>query len=275
MKRLLRLELGRAFSGHGFFLSLALGLVLSLLHFFLTVLPLSLTIDEYLVHNKEPLAFPGWLYSSWLGADPNSVFAFLYFLILPILASLPFADSFFQDAKGGFIQNICIRENRKYYFHAKYLAVFLSGGTCTTLPLLVNFLLCCVVMPAMKPEPAASTSLIFPTSTFPDLYFNHPMLYVFLFLFIIFVFSGLIAGLALPISYHVGYRFLVLIAPFMVYIFIIALFKLLDLPQWQPTNFSMPWYNEYTLWPILIEPLALFLITFFSFVTRGGKEDIY
>ena len=52
MKRLLRLELGRAFSGHGFFLSLALGLVLSLLHFFLTVLPLSLTIDEYLVLNK-------------------------------------------------------------------------------------------------------------------------------------------------------------------------------------------------------------------------------
>lgn len=100
MKRLLRLELGRAFSGHGFFLSLALGLVLSLLHFFLTVLPLSLTIDEYLVLNKEPLAFPGWLYSSWLGADPNSVFAFLYFLILPILASLPFADSFSKMRRG-------------------------------------------------------------------------------------------------------------------------------------------------------------------------------
>ena len=208
--------------------------------------------------------------------DPNSVFAFLYFLILPILASLPFADSFFQDAKGGFIQNICIRKNRKYYFHAKYLAVFLSGGTCAALPLLVNFLLCCLVMPSMKPEPAASTSLLGPTSTFSDLYFNHPMLYVFLFLFIIFVFSGLIAGLALPVSYHVGYRFLVLIAPFMIYIFIIAFFKLLDLPQWQPTNFLRSWYGEYnTLWPISIELLALFLITFFSFSARGGKEDIY
>lgn len=274
MKKIVKIELSRSFKNNGFYLAFSIGLVLIILHFITGPLLASFTIYEYLSFDY-PMKYPGWLYVAWMGGDLNSVFSYLYFLILPILAALPFSDSFFTDVKGGFIQNLCIRLDRKDYYKAKYLAAFLSGGTVVTLPLLANFILSAMVLPCMKPEVSAGNGLIGDMSTFPELYYNYPILYVFLFLAIIFIFSGLLADLGLLSSYIFGYRFLVLISPFIAYIFLMAGCNLIGLTAWQPTNFLRPGYYENTLLPIIIETLTLFLITMFGFVYRGGKGDIY
>lgn len=95
----------------------------------------------------------------------------LFFLILPLLAALPFADSYFHDLRGGYLYNVCLRTDKKHYFAAKYLAVFLSGGTAVTLPLLANFLLCSMFLPSMKPESVNAYIRVY--SSFPHLFFSH------------------------------------------------------------------------------------------------------
>lgn len=274
MKKLIKIELYRSFHSRTFGFAIAIGTILSILQLVMGVIPTSIHLEEYLAFNM-PMKYPGFLYVAWIGGDLNSFFSYLYFLILPIISALPFADSFFMDAKGGFIQNICIRANKKQYYLSKYIATFLSGGSAVTFPLILNFLISMLLLPSMKPETTAGTGLIGEASTFPQLYYNHPILYVLLFLAIIFIFSGLLADFGLVSSYIAGYRFLVLLAPFILYLFLMAGFNLIGIDSWQPINFLRPSYSQDALIPMILETIILFLITAFGFIYRGGKGDIY
>lgn len=274
MKRMMKIELRRAFTSPGCVLALILGCLIAAVHWALFVLPLSSTLEDYVEMNKA-MMYPGWLYTSWIGSDTTAIPAYLLFLILPIMAVLPHADTFFTDAGSGFIQNICIRTSHKNYYIAKYTATFLSGGVVTVVPFLLNFLLSCLVLPAMRPETAAFTSSIGEASTFPHLFFNHPLLYVGVYLLIIFIFCGLLATISLISSYFAGYRFLVILSPFLLYLIVSAIFQLIGLPDWQPINLLNPSYPGNTLVAILVECILLLLFTQYGFIVKGTREDIY
>lgn len=274
MKRILTIELHRAFTSHGFFLSLLLGTVIAVSHCATSIVPLALGLDEYLSYNM-PMMYPGWLFTSWMGGNAQNMLAYLFFLIIPLLAALPFADSFFSDAKGGFIQSLCIRTNKHYYFAAKYTACFLSGGTAVILPLALNFGLSCMLLPSMKPEVTAFDSAIGENSSFPHLFYEHPFVYVLVYLAFIFVFSGLIATLSLLASYHVSHRFLVVIAPFFIFLFVNALFSLWGLEQWEPVNFLHPSYAGDARIPMLVETVLLCGLTGYAFIVKGAQDDVF
>ena len=274
MKRMMKIELRRAFTSTGFVLALIIGCLIAVVHWALFVLPVSVTLEEYVAMNK-PMMYPGWLYTSWIGSDTTAIPAYLLFLILPIIAVLPHADTFFTDAGSGFIQNICIRTNRRHYYIAKYTATFLSGGTVTTIPFLLNFLLSCLVLPAMHPEASAFTSSIGEASTFPHLFFNLPLLYVGVYFLFIFVFCGLLATISLISSYFAGYRFLVVLTPFLLYLTACAIFQLIGLADWQPINLLDPSYPGNTLVAIFVECILLILFTQYGFIVKGAREDIF
>lgn len=274
MKSILKVEMHRAFRSSGFFLALGVGVAIAVVHCAMTALPLALQMDEYMAYNL-PMMYPGFLYTAWIGGSVNTVTSYLYFLILPLLAALPHADSFFADAEGGTIQNLCLRVNRKHYFRAKYAATFLSGGMAVILPLLFNFYLTSLLLPAMKPETAAFNSGIGEFSLLPGLFYSHPLIYLGVFFCIIFLFSGLLATVSLLASYYVRYRFLVMIAPFIVYLFLISFFDLLGMRAWEPANFLHPAYDQYALVPLITETVVLAGLTVCGFLIRGAKDDIY
>lgn len=274
MNRITRMELSRAFHSRGLWLSLATGGLIAAGQVLVEALPYALTLDEYVKDNR-PMMYPGWLYSTWIGGNQSGMFSFLYFLILPLLAALPFGDSFFTDAKGGFIQNICIRTDRGRYFRAKYLAVFLSGGTAVSLPLVFNLAVCGLLFPGMRPEPVAFNSLLGEDSTFGGLFYQHPLVYVGMFLLIVFIAGGLLATASLVASYHTNYRFLVLALPFVLYVFVSSLFSLLGMESWQPVNFLHPAFADPMLLPLVVETLLLAGITLISFVWKGSRDDVY
>lgn len=271
---ILAIECKRAFIGSGFWLSLLLGSTLAIIQYVLEVIPAIQNLPENLEYGLLEMMSPAFLYSSWLGGKSSGMLQYLYFLLLPIMAVLPYGDSFFLDVKGGLVHNICIRTNKKAYYLSKYFAVFLSGGIAVTLPLLINFLLSAAVLPGMNMQPSAFYHLISNTSTFPNLFYQHPVCYVALYLFIIFVFSGFYATLAPLMSYYTNYRFLVLVAPFIFYLFLSAVSNVLGASSWDPINFLLPGYYENVLLPILVVPLVIGLITFFGFVVWGEK-DVY
>ena len=282
MKPILKIELTRAFGGKNFLLSIGIGTLISLVYFFRCVLPCAFSLPQLAsigFDGELNGAYPGLLYCTWMGGTPLLRAEIqLYFLILPVLAALPFADSYFSDLRSGFIQNVCIRINRKHYFTAKYIATFLSGGTAGTFPLLLNFLLSAMVLPSMKPEVYTMYSNISQYSTFPWLYYNHPMLYIALYLTIIFIFSGLLACFGLYATQHLGYAFLVLFAPMALYLFVSSALNLIarvELAAWQPIRFLQPSFSQSDAkLPMLIESFVLFALTFIGFKIRQSRKDI-
>lgn len=275
MKRIMRSELSRAFTSKGFFLSVAIGVIITLVYFFHYVFPIDLELLVSGYNGKTDPQYPGILYNLWFGGRYAAAEKQMFFLVLPLLAALPFADSYFQDLRGGYIYNVCLRADKKHYFTAKYLAVFLSGGTAVTLPLLANFLLCSMFLPSMKPEVVNAYIRI--DSSFPHLFFSYPVLYVLLYLAIIFVFSGLLACLSLVATRHLGYAFLVLLAPFAVYLFISSGLNLIggiELHAWQPIKFLDPAFGGDAKLAILIEGVLLLAVTLVGFVIRQPRRDV-
>lgn len=86
------------------------------------------------------------LYNIWIGGECNSLGYLLFFTFLPILAALPYGCSCQQELKEGYDKIVEVPTGR-----AKYLAVFLAGGSCIAMPLIGNFILTACFVPAVKP----------------------------------------------------------------------------------------------------------------------------
>ena len=270
---MIRFELSRAFSTLGFKLAMLIGALVAISHFVMNVIPIALQLKNYLELNK-PMMYPGWLYSLWIGGNSYTVGSFLFFLILPLLAALPFADSFYFDAAEGYITEIFTRIHRFGYFVGKYIAVFLSGAVSVLFPLVLNFLLSCSVLPALKTESTAFRSLITANASMGELYYKMPIAYLLIYVLIIFVMSGLFAVFALSASYFCNYQFLSLISPFLLYLFLIAFFGFLGLEDWQPNNFLNPAYPLHSLMPVFATGSGLVLFSVFFFV-KGKRADVF
>lgn len=253
-----------------------MGSLMAFSHFIINI-PSSIQWVESFQKTNRPMMYPGWLFNEWLGGNSLSVHSFLYFMILPLLASLPFADSFYLDVTKGFISEICTRVHKSNYFAGKYIAVFFSGAVTAVFPLLLNFFLCLSIYPALKPEPTSGYSHLSSTSL-SELYYNDPVIFLLIHYLMIFLMAGLLATFALSASYYCNYQFLALISPFLLYISMIAVFGLFEMPNWQPNNFLNPAYSE-TYYGDILTPYfvtCIMLIGLSSiFFFKGRKADIF
>ena len=166
--------------------------------------------------------------------EGNNMYSYLYLLILPILVTLPYAATFFSDVNDHLIEFIC----------------------------------------TIKPQAADSTSNMVPKGSFSALLFTHPAVYVAISLMVIFLFSGALAVFALNVAFYSNHIFTVLLAPLVLNVFLSALFQLLNLQSWEPSNFINPAYSSPRMIPFVVETAVLLIITGWEFIYRGRQEDI-
>lgn len=272
MKHLFRFEWNRAVRTPGFIISLCIGNTITVLHWIMVVLPAAARQNIYLTKDI-PMEYPESVFTGWIG-EGSSQYSYLYFLILPLLAALPYADSLFQDFKNNFINVICTKTDRKKFLICRYLAVFLSGGIVSIAPLITNLLLTMTVLPCVKPEITSYLSMTVPHTSFVGLYMHSIWLFIFISLFIIFVHGGVIAGFSLVTAYYLNHRLPVLFAPFILELFLSSLFELLDMGDWRYMYFLHPGYPHPRLLPVVCLTLAVFIITLIEYFVKGKKEDI-
>lgn len=279
MKRILKIELERAFTGSGFMLAMAIACALAVWHaleHYPVVADWSLRLIEEIREQKEWHHYPGQLYDFWICQH----FSFntqgeIFYTILPMLAALPFADSYFADARDGFLRSVCIRTKRLHYYIAKYIAVFFSAFMVISVPLLLDFILGMLYLPVMKPLVTLSQTAMGENQTFPWLFYNMPVVYVLVYTLIAGVFAGLLAVLALAFSHILNYRFLVLLAPFIGYLFANSLFSMLGLSAWRPSSFLRGYTIPSGLPGMIGESLLLLVISVVGFIWKGAREDVF
>lgn len=149
-------------------------------------------------------------------------------------------------------------------------------------PLLLSLFLTAAFEPAVIPEP--NTSLTLPDNImWNSIYFNKPLLYSFMYIFLDAVFAGLWACLAISISYFVINRFIVLIAPFIVSITIHAITSSMgrigefDACHLDILYFLQPCQGMVGLrfYHVLICALILFTIPLGIYIYRGRKDETF
>lgn len=86
-------------------------------------------------------------YSFFLGSGYISIFNRIFYILLPLTAVIPFADSYYSERENYTVCAILPRCSVKHYYYSKLICVFLSGFIVCAVPLLINFIMNLFVFP--------------------------------------------------------------------------------------------------------------------------------
>ncbi|MDR1511883.1 MAG: hypothetical protein LBS56_00145 [Propionibacteriaceae bacterium] len=240
MPQVQAVEVKRAFSSRSLWIALAVGAIVVAVHALSHVIPDSRAYIAGWGGRTHTLEYPLSLYEVWLGARPGRPEGQVFFLLLPLLAALPYGTSFLEDRSSGYVAGIVTRAARGRYYAAKSVAVFLAGGVAVTLPLLLDFAVTALFFPALAPEPVTGTFPLRGDSLGGDLFYSQPLAYVLLSLVVLFLWSGLIGCLTVPLAYLVSNRIVVVLIPFALYLFLEFGADALSVLQYSPMTFLRP-----------------------------------
>ena len=200
MKRLLQIELKKAFGSKLFWITLALGILIISVSAYQNINGYFEFADGVKLRREfnagkviNPLNQVFTLYNSWIGAEVSMPMNSLYYILMPLMAPLAYGWSYFTEKKSGYVKNVVTRIDKKKYYLAKYIAVFLAGGAVVAIPLLVNVLAVACVVPAYQPDMFYEMYYVMDYHYMIRLFFSMPVLYVAYVLVLDFVFAGLIA----------------------------------------------------------------------------------
>lgn len=249
MINLLKLDFKRAIYNKNFLTVSLIGILLAICHFFMEVFPM---IEFY--ENGSSIFSP---FLKWIIYDDFSIYASMLLIIFPILASIPYADSYWIDLNSGFVKNLYVRTSKYNYLISRYITNFIIGGISVLIPLIVSLYLLFMTVPAVPPSIFSQTDIA--KEMFSNIFYNHPYIYILIYLFMYFMFGGVYASLGLGASSFCKNRFLVIGIPIISYLSMYIL-EIAGLPQLVPAKFLSA--SQSVLGINIISIIIIFLILF-------------
>jgi len=166
-----------------------------------------------------------------------------------------------------------IRVKKKEYLIAKYFSVFISGGLSAVSPLVLSFMISSAFLPSMLPEASYLFTNIISSDKWTDIFFTNPYAYIGIYSGLVFIFGGLLACMALTVSYFTSKSFLPLTFPFFVYLFSSLFCELTGLDQFSVRKILET--GEFgTLFSIALMAVMFFVLSFVPYYIIGKAKDL-
>ncbi len=283
MRPVLALEVKKAFTNKLFLLSLLLASALALYsavfciisHYKFVQMDLAAgAITSYTLNPELPGSS---LFTQWIGKEFISPAGSLFYLLMPLFATLGYGWSYCSERKSGYIKAIATRTSKQNYFFSKYIAVFLTGGMVIAIPILLNVMLVAAFVPAIQPDVFYDIYYAaHPWSTLTPLFYAHPFIYMLLKILATFIFAGLISTIGLCITFISKNVFVVTLTPLFLLLLVNYISNSLsNIPEISPIQFLHSGKVYVALWVVCLEALLIFIISFSVTMLRGKKDDIF
>lgn len=148
-----------------------------------------------------------------------SRYYYLYKILVPIMAAIPYGASYLQDKKSGLINQLVVRcKGKGGYFAAKLTVTFVSGGMVAVIPLIASLIVGLCAMPWGVPVYSVGYFGVDGVrGVFGELFYTYPSVYVAVYLVYTFIFFGLLNCLCLFCVYFEENSYAVRLMPFIVY----------------------------------------------------------
>lgn len=261
--KLIKLDFKRAIINKQFFIVLMLGILLTIAHMHIKSFP------QFNLYGSASGYYNP--FTCWISNGGFDAYSTIFFMTLPILVTIPYADSYWIDKHSGFAKIIYTKSRKIEYVISKYITNFIVGGLVIIIPLIFNLYILFMMMPAIKPSIFSNFELA--KNMFSNLYYFHPYMYLLIYLFMSFVFGGVYASIGLAVSTFCKNKFLVTAIPTIMYILMFA-FELVGFNQLVPAKFLMA--SQIEIGINIISICIVFIILFVgSIVTYiiGVKND--
>lgn len=214
--RLWKMECRKAFGNRYFVIALCAGTIFCIMSALYNIESYAQGQYELKALGGNPMTQAYGLFNHWIGGESTSLGYLLFFTLFPLLAIFPYGWSQCQEKKAAYTKMVIIRSGKQKYYLAKYLATFLSGMVTVAFPLAANLILTACFVPAVKP------SMIYfiyygvsHATMWSELFYDHPLIYVFLYLLIDCLFAGLFAVCGMACSMLLKNRIAVVILPYL------------------------------------------------------------
>ena len=244
--KILRFEIYRAFHSSNFIISIVIGLLIC-----------SLDLIGFCNQFGEGNRF---LVQAWIGTDFAFAYNQMFYVLLPVLACLPYGGSFYTDIKSGYERNICIKTSRLKYIFSKCAATFLTAFVAVTLPLSINLFMAGGIYPDFVPERLEWLSIgLLDRHLFTQVYSQHPALYCVIYIVIDGLFAGAIALTSISITRIVKSQFTAIVTPMVIIIILSIMLEKNDIQgNWSLLAMLNPIQYETTFW---YQMLTVYLLT--------------
>lgn len=273
MKNVLKNEISRSFFNKMFFISMAISSVL-VVWYSIERIPFCIESNNLFANELYADGFFETSFTNWIGSHKLYLQQDILYVIIPILAVLPFGSSLYNDINQGYVKGIFTRTSKNKYLISKYIAVFLSGGCAVVIPMILSFLISSCFLPTMLPEASYLFTNIDSVCKWSDLLFVNPFLYYSLYIIMTFFFSGALACMALFITYFSSKNFLVLVFPFFIYIFSSMLFELMGLDDFSLRNILVTNSEYGTTFSVAVLAISLLVLSFVPYYFYGVRYDV-
>jgi len=250
-------------------LSLLIGLFLSLIQLYMTISP------ELLMRNQ----FYDSPYTKWLSIDPFNFSPVIFFILLPIIASIPSAIILKEDIDSGFIMHLTIHNKKFNILKGYVITAFISGFFVITIILFSNFFVYFLFLPDIIPNMSLNNNLLinYQNTMLVSIYYSQPFLHALMSVIFTSFFGGLFSAFVTVNSLIIKNKFTVLISGLLLEVFLLMLDTFLKLPNdisYVPSDFLKESANSHiSLTVSLVITLILSLYILFMLIYGGKKID--
>jgi ABC-type transport system involved in multi-copper enzyme maturation permease subunit len=198
----------------------------------------------------------------------------LLLIIMPIISTLSYSDSYIEDEKSGLIKSIYTRHKKHSYLLSKYCANFVVSGFAFSIPLLLNYVSLILLYPSVQSDRMFGYSTIGVGGLYSELFYGHGNLYIIMWIVIYFLYSGAFASIALCVSKLIKNKFVVLFIPFILAIIVEIFTEIFHKVKYSPTHFLyISVDQDFSI--ILLEFILIFVITISFFCFGGFNNEDY
>jgi hypothetical protein len=186
-KRLLKNNIIIALFNPGFWISFATGVLLSISQY----IKESFSVRHYLEVYKKvwpSMLVPHTVFTKWIGGEAFSFQYFSFFILVPLLSTLPAGNAISLECKTRYRTIVMARAGKSAYFFSKLCAAFILGGLLSVFPLLLNLYLTAMTLPSIIPNNATGFFAISSESFMAEIFYTRPYQYIFIYLLFIFTF---------------------------------------------------------------------------------------
>ena len=215
-------ELKKALKSPGFKLALIISIIIVMMDYVVNVMPLLISNHELLMERSniyEVLPFNS--YEKWIGGRETSI-SVAFFILVPLIASMPYGDSYFKDMNNGLGNYILVKCDSRKYVNAKYIATFLSGAIAVGIPMICSYLICSMTMSTYAPFPDDGMNMMMPKSSMSYIYYKYPLLYLIISILMVMVYAGCMATVAMCVTIYTNRIYMVEIFPMLLSVAIIS-----------------------------------------------------
>jgi hypothetical protein len=215
MKRMIWMEMRKMLHSRTLLWSVLIGAAIS----FINVVE-NCSLRQWFFDAQAEFYSPGYatlsILHNWIDGSQMTVGETIFFVVLPLLAAMPFAWSLQSERNSGYTNQLLTRRSKGTYLTAKYVAVFLSGGIAVGSAMVFNLMANMWILPVCNTLHVlvGYGDMVF----LSKILFSKPWLYLLLCLVTSFFWSGTLACLGLTASLFLRRTVAAVLFPFALFL---------------------------------------------------------